>query len=98
MFIHFLLAYVSICVFNYCCYYCLSRSPFYFYFTVHKCPSSLLVNIFSFYAAVLVFVFRHPPVVIGLLALTEHVRKLHVVGNDDELEVFLFSARVHDIN
>mgnify|MGYP000733376330 CR=1 FL=1 len=31
----------------------------------------------------LVFVFRHPPVVIGLLALTEHVRKLHVVGNDD---------------
>ena len=60
--------------------------------------SILLVNIFSFHATVLVFIFRHSPIVIGLLSLTEHVRKLDIVGDDDELEVFLFSSRVHDID
>ena len=47
---------------------------------------------------VLVIVFRDPPVVVRVLALTEDLSKVHVVGDYDELKVLLVAPRVHDVN
>ena len=57
-----------------------------------------LVDVLALDVRVLVVVLRDPPVVIRVLALSEHLREVHVVRDDDELEVLLVPPRVHDVH
>ena len=46
----------------------------------------------------LIVVFCDSPIVIREFALTEYVSKLHVVRDDNQLEVLLITAALHDFD
>lgn len=56
------------------------------------------VNVFALDVRVLVIILGDAPIIVGVLPLPQQLRKVHVVRDDDELEVLLVAAAVHDVD